>query len=186
MCIASGLSISEVSLAIRENRKIKIKYERLTEPKFKERVVEPVGIIFSDYYFYLTAFIPEKQTKNPTIYRIYRLSDFNVLDERFNIPYSNRFEEGEFRKRVQFMYGGDLLRIEFNYYGESPEAILDRLPTAEIITQKNGMYTFKAEVFGRGIKPWILSQTDKIEVIKPQEFRQEIIDMIKSINSRYI
>ena len=34
-----------------------------------------------------------------------------MLDEHFRVPYRDRFEEGEFRKRVQFMYGGKLERI---------------------------------------------------------------------------
>ncbi|MDO4563157.1 MAG: WYL domain-containing protein [Clostridia bacterium] len=174
-----------LSAAIKERKRLKIVYDRLTEPKHKERIVEPVGIMFSDYYFYLAAFIPEKETKNPTIYRIDRLSKFEIQPERFSVPYSNRFEEGEFRKRVQFMYGGDLLKLEFKYYGESVEAILDRLPTAEVISQENGVFLIRAEVFGRGIKPWILAQTDKIEVTKPIEFRNEIKGMISDMLKFY-
>ncbi len=174
-----------LSCAIKDRKRLKISYERLTEPKHKERVVEPVGIMFGDFYFYMAAFIPEKHTKNPTIYRVDRIGEFEMLNEKFNVPYSNRFEEGEFRKRVQFMYGGDLMRVEFNYYGESPEAILDRLPTAEIISQGDNAYKFRAEVFGRGIKPWILSQVDKIEVTAPEDFRKEIIQAIKNMESLY-
>ena len=79
-----------------------------------ERIVRPVGIMFSEFYFYLTAFIEnidkEKEFDNkddifPTIYRIDRIQDFKVLDRHFDIPYKDRFEEGEFRKRIQFMYG---------------------------------------------------------------------------------
>lgn len=178
-------SVWELSLAIKSHKRMKITYERLTEPKQQERIVEPVGIMFSDFYFYLAAFIPEKHTKNPTIYRIDRIDSFEITDETFNVPYSNRFEEGEFRKRIQFMYGGDLLRLEFKYYGESVEAILDRLPTAQVITQDDGAFTVKAEVFGRGIKPWILSQADKIEILKPAEFRDEIISLISNMKKIY-
>ena len=175
----------EISEAIKNQKKIKIVYERLTEPRYKERVVEPVGIMFSDFYFYLAAFIPEKNTTNPTIYRVDRISEYKVTDVKFKIPYASRFEEGEFRKRVQFMYGGDLLRLEFKYYGESPEAIIDRLPTAELVSQDNNCCTFKAEVFGRGIKPWLLGQADKIEVIKPVELRNEILDLVNKIQYLY-
>ena len=175
----------EISEAIKNQKKIKIVYKRLTEPKHKERILEPVGIIFSDFYFYLAAFIPEKNTVNPTIYRIDRISEYKVTNERFQVPYANRFEEGEFRKRVQFMYGGDLLRLEFKYYGESPEAIIDRLPTAEIISKDDKSFTFRAEVFGRGIKPWILGQADKLEVVKPAELRQEIKELIENMKKLY-
>ena len=178
-------TIWNLSNAIKNHRKIKVTYERLTEPRHKERIIEPVGIMFSDFYFYLAAFIPEKQTQYPTIYRIDRFIRLEIMDETFRVPYSNRFEEGEFRKRIQFMYGGDLLKLEFKYYGESIEAIMDRLPTAEIISHEDGCYTLKAEVFGRGIKPWLLSQTDRIEVLKPIELRTEIKEMLEKIINRY-
>ncbi len=77
------------------------------------------------------------------------------------------------------------MKLEFKYFGESTEAIFDRLPTAEIISEDNGVYTFKAEVFGRGIKPWILSQVDKIEVLKPLDFREEVIEAINKIGKLY-
>jgi len=108
------------------------------------------------------------------------------LNEKFKVPYSSRFEEGEFRKRVQFMYGGDLLHLEFKYYGESPEAILDRLPTAEIVNKEEGKCIFKAEVFGRGIKPWLLAQANKIEVLKPIELRQEMQELISNMLCNYM
>ena len=43
----------------------------------------------------------------PTIYRIDRIESYKVLPEKFRIPYTDRFEEGEFRKRIQFMMGAD-------------------------------------------------------------------------------
>jgi len=47
----------------------------------------------------------------PTIYRVDRLEELEVLNEHFSVPYAERFEEGEFRKRIQFMYGGKLQKI---------------------------------------------------------------------------
>ena len=88
-----------------------------------------------------------------------------MLDERFHIPYSSRFEEGEFRKRIQFMYGGELKRVKFKYTGTDIDAILDRLPTAKIVTEDNGAYIVFSEVFGTGIDMWLRSQGDYIEII---------------------
>jgi len=94
----------------------------------------------------------------PTIYRIDRIHNFTVLDEHFRVPYSERFEEGEFRKRVQFMYGGKLERIKFRYTGPSLEAVLDRLPTAKVLSQDGEGWIVSAEVFGKGIDMWLRSQ----------------------------
>lgn len=42
--------------------------------------------------------------------------------KKFTIPYANKFQEGEFWKRVQFMYAGELKRVKFEFSGPSLEA----------------------------------------------------------------
>ena len=85
-----------------------------------------------------------------------------MLDEKFHQPYISRFEEGEFRKRIQFMYGGKLQKVKFKYSGTDVDAVLDRLPTAKIINEENGGYVIVAEVFGKGIDMWLRSQSDYV------------------------
>ena len=92
-----------------------------------------------------------------------RISSFEILPEHFHVPYQDRFEEGEFRKRVQFMYGGKLQKIKFWFHGDSVEAVLDRLPTAQIIEQGEKGYLISAEVFGKGVDMWLRSQGDWVE-----------------------
>lgn len=150
---------------------IVISYKKSTTHEVVERKVKPVGIMFSEFYFYMTAFIDdidkENEFKNPddpypTIYRVDRLEEIKVLNEHFSVPYAERFEEGEFRKRVQFMYGGKLQKIKFKYTGTDVDAILDRIPTAEIISKEKDGLIIGAEVFGQGVDMWIRSQGDSI------------------------
>lgn len=164
----------DIGQAIHESRYLEMDYKRTKDGEIVKRKVKPVAIMFSEYYFYLTAFIDNEEVKAdfdvindafPTIYRIDRISNYKVLDEQFKIPYGNRFKEGEFRKRVQFMYGGKLQKVKFKYKGTSVEAVLDRLPTAKILEEKDGIYTISAEVFGKGIDMWLRSQGDMVEVI---------------------
>ena len=98
----------------------------------------------------------------PTIYRVDRIQSFTVRDEHFTPVYTTRFQEGEFRKRVQFMYGGKLNRIKFKYVGPSVESVLDRLPTAKIIEKDDEGYLIEAEVFGKGIDMWLRSQGEYV------------------------
>lgn len=162
-----------LSAAIREHKEIKITYMRQSGDDVS-RVLKPVGIMFSEFYFYLVGFIDKEnqfekikfEVENdpfPTIYRIDRIKEYAVTDRHFNVPYQNRFEEGEFRKRVQFMYGGKLQKIKFWYKGPSVEAVLDRLPTAKIEQQNENGYLISAEVFGKGINMWLRSQGDMVE-----------------------
>lgn len=165
-----------LSAAIRAHKEIKITYMRQSGDDVS-RVLKPVGIMFSEFYFYLVGFIDkEKQLEKikfevendpfPTIYRIDRIKEYAVTDRHFNVPYQNRFEEGEFRKRVQFMYGGKLQKIKFWYKGPSVEAVLDRLPTAKIEQQNENGYLISAEVFGKGINMWLRSQGDMVEMVE--------------------
>lgn len=165
----------EIGIAIRNCCYIEMDYYRTRDKSVVNRKVKPVAIMFSEYYFYLTAFIDDDDEIRehfdvindsfPTIYRIDRIRRMKVLDEKFHIPYSSRFEEGEFRKRVQFMYGGKLNRVTFRYTGTDIDAILDRLPTARIISEEEGAYTVSAEVFGEGINMWLRSQGECIELL---------------------
>ena len=164
----------DIGQAIRNCRYVEMDYERTKDKAIVTRKVKPVAIMFSEYYFYLTAFIEDEDLRKgfemiddsfPTIYRIDRIKKFKVLEEGFHIPYSSRFEDGEFRKRVQFMYGGKLQRVRFKYSGADIDAILDRLPTARVLSEEDGVYTVQAEVFGKGIDMWLRSQGDAVEVL---------------------
>ncbi len=126
--------------------------------------VKPVGLMFSEFYFYLIGFMADDSKKFPTVFRIDRINGFNRQDVKFDIPYSKRFSEAEFRKRVQFMYSGELKIVRFIFRG-SLEAVLDRLPTAQIEKQTNDGALVRAEAFGEGIYMWLKSQGEKVEVL---------------------
>lgn len=128
-----------IGQAIRGGNYIEVDYTRTKDKAVVKRKLKSVAIMFSEYYFYLAAFIDDEDVRKdfdvindsfPTIYRIDRVKNLHVLDEKFHIPYSSRFEEGEFRKRIQFMYGGKLQKVKFQYSGTDIDAVLDRLPTA--------------------------------------------------------
>ena len=170
----------EIGQAIRKYQYIEIDYERTKDHSIVKRKLKPVAIMFSEFYFYLTAYIENEKVRQdfdnlndsfPTIYRIDRIKKLKVLDEKFHVLYSNRFEEGQFRKKIQFMYGGKLQNIKFRYLGNDIDAVLDRLPTAKVISEENGEYLVSAEVFGKGIDMWLRSQGDNVQLCDKEELQ---------------
>lgn len=167
----------ELGQAVQHHQVLEIDYQGTRASQLRHRVVWPVGILFSEYYFYLAAFIEgiDKQEhfenpedKSPTIYRVDRIKDCHATGEHFSVPYKDRFQEGEMRKRIQFMYGGKLQRIQFLYTGPSLEAVLDRLPTArvtETLPEGKGSW-IQAEVFGSGIDMWLRSQGEYVSQVE--------------------
>lgn len=155
--------IWELSQYIVRNEIIEFSYVR-KDGVFKEHRVKPVAIMFSEYYFYLIAFMADDRKEYPTVFRIDRIENIKGTKEKFSVPYKDKFNDGEFRKRVQFMYSGELKKVTFEYYGENIDSVLDRLPTAEIIGKNEDVYTVRAEVYGDGIYMWLRSQGDRVRV----------------------
>lgn len=175
----------QLSLAIQAKKVITMHYKREFDEQASERNVKPVGIIFSEYYFYLIAYPIGKDFDYPTIYRIDRIERFEQTSITFRVPYHERFQEGEFRKRVQFMYTGELINVRFKFTGPSKQSVLDRLPTAKVVEKLDDGLIFEAEVFGKGIKMWLLSQGEFVEVLGPESFRNEFTIIHKKIKQKY-
>ncbi len=184
----------ELGLNIKQSKVMNIMYERRT-PSLStvKHCIVPVSILFSEYYFYLNAFILKKDSSGrytkkydyPTIFRIDRIKKYKNTNDTFQISYANRFEEGEFRKRIQFMYTGELMKLRFSYTGSNVDAIMDRLPTAKIIKQTDDNYIIDAEAYGKGILMWFLSQGPSIEILKPEAARQELKKLLSEMLAKY-
>ncbi|MCR4605715.1 MAG: WYL domain-containing protein [Eubacterium sp.] len=52
--------IWDIGQAVRESRLIEVDYLRLRDKQVVKRKLRPVAILFSEYYFYLTAFLPHR------------------------------------------------------------------------------------------------------------------------------
>lgn len=70
--------------------------------------LKPVAILYLNRFFYLAAYEDKAARGEESkaagaateVFRIDRIQQLKVLEERFHIPYSKRFEEGEFRKKA--------------------------------------------------------------------------------------
>lgn len=147
----------------KEQRIVEITYKR-ADGTIKTYEVKPVGIMFSELYFYLVGFMADGGQPFPTTFRIDRIMEFESTEKKFEVPYSDKFSETEFRKRVQFMYGGELRMVRFLYQGVL-EAVLDRLPTARIEKQTEDGAIIRAEAYGNGIDMWLKSQGEKVKIM---------------------
>ncbi|MVX65936.1 WYL domain-containing protein [Clostridium chromiireducens] len=161
---------------------IEIKFKKM-DGEEKKRVVYPLAIVFSEFYFYLVAQIEAYEDKEPAFFRLDRIDSFKMLNRKF--IEKKRFEDGELKKRVLFMYGGEPIHLKFIYRGQAIEAILDRFPTAKIQNQSKDTYLIEANVYGKGCLIWLLSQGDSIELISPEELRKEIKNKIENMKNIY-
>lgn len=161
---------------------IEIKFKKMNG-EYKKRIVYPLAIVFSEFYFYMVAQIKEYEDREPAFFRLDRIESFKMINSKF--IEKKRFEDGELKKKVLFMYGGELVHLKFIYEGQSIEAILDRFPTAKILNRSEDKYLIEAEVYGKGCLMWLLSQGDNIELISPIHLREEMKKKVLKMNELY-
>lgn len=189
-----GDKLWEIGTHIMKRTILEIRYQRTdTSQREVKRFIEPLAIMFSEYYFYLNAYIVEQNMSGrydrcfeyPAVFRIDRIKNYKETGDHFTLSYSSRFEEGEFRKRVQFMYVGEFMKVRIRFTGDNPEAVLDRLPTARIVSEKEREWIIDAEVYGKGIVMWLLSQGKRVEVLKPDSLRAEMKQILMEMLEKY-
>ena len=169
-----------------ENRNvITITYYKMNRDLVK-RKIKPVSIMFSEYYFYLIGYRYETDVSNTPIYfRVDRIVDIIVHREKYVLLKEQNIDEGMLRRKSQFMWPGPTRKIRFEFSGPSVQAILDRIPTAKIIDKYAGKTIIEAEVFGSGIKMFLLSQGAWVKVLAPDEFVEEMKLEIEKMQEMY-
>lgn len=178
-------SLWRISLAIHRHREISFFYTR-KDGVSHQRIVKPLSIMFSEYYFYVIALYDDADEGEVyRTFRIDRLADLKETGKTFRIPHNAKFHDGEFRKRVQYMYDGKMRTIRFKYHDSSIEHVLDRLPTAKAKKVEDGVYDVTAEVSGKGILIWLLSQGSQVEVNAPRELREEWLSEINRMKATH-
>lgn len=178
-------NVWKLSSFIQEKKLITITYYKMNRDKVKHKIL-PVSLMFSEYYFYLIAYkCDDEVSDSPTYFRVDRITNMTVHREQLNTTKKLEFDEGLLRRRSQLMWPGPLRKIRFEFTGPSLQAILDKLPTAKVIDKYDGKHLIEAEVYGDGIKMFLLSQGSWVKVVAPNEFVNEIKVEIEKMQSLY-
>lgn len=154
---------------------------RKNRGEFVQRKGLPVSLIFSEYYFYVLLYNPTYE--NYLIYRLDRFGKITITSDKIKIPYKNRLEDGELRKKIHFMYAGKEVTFTFRFWG-IVEAALDKLPNSRVIkTFEDTSVIIEATAYDTGVIMWLLSQGKNVQVLSPPSFvdkvRGEVEDMLK-------
>lgn len=167
-----------------DRREITVEYYRMDRVCVTHRI-RPASIMFTDHYFYLIAFKAEDREKRPVYFRVDRIRHITEHRRQLSAEEIPDFDEGLLRKRSLFMWPGKLRKVRFEFTGPSVQAVLDKISTARIIEKKDEKYTLEAEVFGDGIRMWLLSQGSWVKVTEPEEFVEEMKAEIERMRAMY-
>lgn len=177
-------SLWQLVNCICDKKEISIDYYRM-DRKWVTHRLRPASVMFADYYFYLIAFLAEGKTEKPYYFRVDRIRQITVHRKGFAAEEIPGFDEGLLRRRSILMFPGKLQTIRFEFSGPSVQAVLDKLPTARILDRNGKKSLIEAEVYGNGIKMWLLSQGTWVKVLAPEDFVAEIKADLKKMSSYY-
>ena len=178
-------NIWKITECIENRNVITISYYKMNRDYVK-RTLKPVCIMFSEYYFYLIAYKCDSETPDiPQYFRIDRITDITMHRDKYKLTREQNIDEGILREKSQFMFPGPTRKIRFEFTGPSVQAILDKIPTAKIVDRQDGKYILEAEVFGTGIKMFLLSQGAWVKVLAPEAFVTEMKQEIEKMQSLY-
>ena len=170
----------KLSNIIEEKNIITITYFKMNREKVKRRIY-PEAIMFSEYYFYLIAH--DAESGRVKYFRVDRIVDMLVHRQKYELAQIT--DEGKLRNEIQYMWPGKRQRIKFEFTGPSVQAVLDKIPKAEIVESKDGKYTIEAEVQGDGILFFLLSQGPWVKLLEPQDLVEKMRDQIAAMNELY-
>ncbi len=172
----------KLTQAVDHHHVLTFNYQKIGALRSTLHRVKPLGVFFSEYYFYLVASDTQGDEQDITkSYCLDRMSQLEETEEIFDVPYTARFQEGKYKNRIQYMIGGKEIHLTFLFKGKSIEAVLDRLPTAKATKQPDGNWHVEADVQGEGILMWLLSQGSRVEVLSPEKLRQDWLDEARRI-----
>ena len=95
---------------IKERQLIRLSYERLDGTQV-ERVLQPISVIFSDYYFYLLARRADVENSAVIYYRLDRIKNVKLEGKEFYIDFKDRKNYTEINLYTQKMFMGERTRL---------------------------------------------------------------------------
>lgn len=183
-CVSVQGTLWKLAKCITEKREITIEYYR-ADRAWKTHRIRPASVMFTDNFFYLIAFNTEGTPDKPLYFRVDRIKYITEHRKNFTIEDAPEFDEGLLRQRSLFMWPGKLRTIQFEFTGSAIQAILDKLPTARVVERNGRTYTIEADVYGDGIKMWLLSQGRRVKVTAPKDFVEEMRTEIQKMQMNY-
>jgi len=175
-------NITKIRKAITEEKKISFTY-RNYEGIPKTFKVIPYSFACELGKYYIIAKPEDKDSL--THLRIDRMGDVRILDEE-----GKRIEEFNvynYLKKTWYMYSGPETKVLVKFKAGCRKVVTERnMAEGRIVEENDNYFTYEFICNGtKGIKLWLLGFGGEAEVLKPEEFREEMRETVRSMMQVY-
>ena len=190
-------NIDQINSAIEQGKKVKFTYSKkilregrqiITESK--ERVVSPYAMTWQfDYYYLIGNYDKYNNLMNLRIDRIHKVEVTDEPIRHFSevSDYRDSFDVADYTKKLFGMFGGNMQEVKLRCSNKILEQVTDRFGDSIFITNVTETtfdFTVKAAI-SDALVTWITNYSNMIEVIRPQELRDKIVDRANEILKVY-
>lgn len=190
-------NIDQINSAIEQGKKVKFTYSKkilregrqiITESK--ERVVSPYAMTWQfDYYYLIGNYDKYNNLMNLRIDRIHKVEVTDEPIRHFSevSDYRDSFDVADYTKKLFGMFGGNMQEVKLRCSNKILEQVTDRFGDSIFITNVTETtfdFTVKAAI-SDALVTWITNYSDMIEVIRPQELCDKIVDRANEILKVY-
>lgn len=182
-------SVDTLSEAINQKKKVSFKYFEYAPDKKKkyrndgnEYVVSPYSLTVSDENYYLISHYPKH--KELTHFRVDRMADIKVMEETVESLekiMGEKFNIGEYSKRIFSMYSGEDERVEILCENSMMNAVIDRFGEDVFVLREDEEH-FKVRVTV-DVSPtffaWIFTFGGKMKITAPESVKEQFNNVAK-------
>ena len=186
-------TVDAISDAITQNRKIRYQYFEYTvtkerrfrhDGKFYE--VSPFALIWDDENYYMLAW--DSDAGKMKHYRVDKMFKVSITDnEREGIKEFEKVDMSAYTKSVFGMFGGNEQKVKLRFANHLVGAVLDRFGR-DIIVIKDGDEHFTVSVnvvVSQQFLAWVFGFGDDVEIISPEDVRNEMKKQAEIIANKY-
>ena len=177
--------IQEIEDAIKKYKSIKIIYYSLSRDSVSERIIDPYKIAYKNGACYLIGNCHNRQ--DTRMFRIDRIKDLLGTSEFFEEP--ENFDIDEYLKNSWSVERSEKeKRVVLHFEGKAAKLVREKKwhPSQEIINLPADKIRFRVTTSSmEEIKNWILGYGASVQVIRPKELKQEIVEEINKMQETY-
>ncbi len=186
-------TVDVISDAITQNKKIRYQYFEYTvtkerrfrhDGKFYE--VSPFALIWDDENYYMLAW--DSDAGKMKHYRVDKMFKVSMTDcEREGITEFEKVDMSAYTKSVFGMFGGNEQKVKLRFANHLVGAVLDRFGR-DIIVIKDGDEHFTVSVnvvVSQQFLAWVFGFGEDVEIVSPDEVRNEMKKQAEIIANKY-
>jgi len=178
-----GLIFNLVEQSILSKRIVGLDYESLESGK-SSREVDPYALVFKRHSWYLLGFCHNREEMRT--FRLNRIKKVTLTDRNFEK--NSDFSVEEFFKDSWDLYQGKPTEVKLRFFGKAAK-VIESGPhhPSEIVTKdKDSSLLYTVKVKGtEEISRWILGFGELVEVLEPQELRENIKGTVSKMQKLY-